>query len=935
MRRATVEPGWEKGSGRMTFLHRYSISRPVPVLVVAALVVLAVAPGALRLKLRTDGYALVPADRPEVIFDRAVRDEFFTEDVIVVLIQSSHAGGIYTAETLRLVQQLTHEFQGIEGVREYDVSSLETEHSHRVKQGTLDFRRFLEPLPEKPADLARLRGDLERIELYTGTIVSDDGTATAIFVGVPAGADRTELYGQVQDIIAAHLPRPEQIRVIGATVAEALLGIHILEDLGVPRPLLGVREAAGDSGGAWHWPGSLYELRLLVGRHVGLVPIAIFVMAVVFVISFRSPTAAMLPLIEVGACLAAVFGLMGWLGVPIYLTIAVMPVILTAIGVADEVHVFSRYLHELRTRPEVGHLEALGVTMEEMWVPVVKTSVTTAVGFLSFALSPLGPVRAFGIFTAVGIIFCMFWSLSVVPAMLALVSPRRFVGRAPQAGNRMPLGARLFARVGSAVGRGRYFVAAAALAAMVAAPFGVARVNIQDSWINGFAPDSDFYRATQDFNRQFLGSHLLLLRVETDHRVFKGQVSAADIDHRQVVLPGDLLDDPQALVGHYIFLLTEQGVQRAAAGGEHRPPRRARGAWGAQISAAARQGQRLVVSTERRGGSPVVFLRPKPEDMLHYQIRIEPLTDPKVIRRIGDLEAFIEDQRHLTVGGVIGTASYLATTNHMSRGLKEGTYLIPGKPDKVRWLWSQYKRIRGPERLQQIVDPDYACSLVTVFLKNANFVDVGALMEAIREYEAQHLAPHGITLGFAGDVAVSQTLIRAIVETQVWSLGGSLFGILLVTTLMSRVGGGASTGESLRWGLLCVLPCALAVLINFAVMGWTGMPLGVATSMFAGMTLGIGVDFAIHLLERYRLARRRGLDPAEAVTDAVTITGPAVFIDALAVALGFGILTLSQVPANARLGALVVLSIAGCLAATLLLLPALLRLWPPRMRPSA
>ena len=920
----------------MTFLHRYSIRRPVPVLVVAALVVLAVAPGALRLKLRTDGYALVPADRPEVIFDRAVRDEFFTEDVIVVLIQSSHSDGIYTTETLRLVQQLTHEFQGIEGMRECDVSSLETEHSHRVKQGTLDFRRFLEPLPEKPAALARLRHDLERIELYTGTIVSDDGMAAAIFVGVPAGADRTELYGQVQDIIAAHLPRPERIRVIGAPVAEALLGIHILEDLGVPRALLGVREATDDSGGAWHWPRSLYELRLLIGRHVGLVPIAILVMGVVFVISFRSPTAALLPLIEVGACLAVVFGLMGWLGVPIYLTIAVMPVILTAIGVADEIHVFSRYLHELRTRPEVGHLDALTTTMEEMWVPVVKTSVTTAVGFLAFALSPLGPVRAFGIFTSVGIIFCMFWSLSVVPAMLALVSPRRLLGRAPQSGPRMPLGARLFSRLGSAVGRGRYVIAAAALAAVVAGPFGVARVAIQDSWINGFAPDSEFYRATQDFNRQFLGSHVLLVRVQTDHRVFKGRVPAADVDHHQVILPADLLDDPEILVGHYIYLQTDQAVRDAAPGAsDRRPSRRARGMWGAQIIAATQQGEGLVVTTERKGGSLVVFLRPKPADVLHYQIRVEPLADPKVIRRIGDLEAFIEDKSDLTVGGVIGTASYLATTNHMARGLKEGAHVIPEKPEKVRWLWSQYKRIRGPERLQQIVDPDYACSLVTVFLKNANFVDVGALMKAIREYEAEHLTPHGITLGFAGDVAVSQTLIRAIVETQVWSLGGSLLGILLVTTLMSRLGGGAGTGESLRWGLLCVLPCALAVLINFAVMGWTGMPLGVATSMFAGMTLGIGVDYAIHLLERYRLARRRGLDPQAAVTDAVTITGPAVFIDALAVALGFGILTLSQVPANARLGALVVLSIGGCLAATLLLLPALLRFWPPRMRSPA
>ena len=85
--------------------------------------------------------------------------------------------------------------------------------------------------------------------------------------------------------------------------------------------------------------------------------------------------------------------------------------------------------------------------------------------------------------------------------------------------------------------------------------------------------------------------------------------------------------------------------------------------------------------------------------------------------------------------------------------------------------------------------------------------------------------------------------------------------------------------------------------------------------MFAGMTLGIGVDFAIHLLERYRLARSRNMERHAAIADAVEMTGPAVTIDALAVALGFGILVLSQVPANARLGGLVVLSLCGCLAA--------------------
>lgn len=222
-----------------------------------------------------------------------------------------------------------------------------------------------------------------------------------------------------------------------------------------------------------------------------------------------------------------------------------------------------------------------------------------------------------------------------------------------------------------------------------------------------------------------------------------------------------------------------------------------------------------------------------------------------------------------------------------------------------------------------MVDPEFGQSLVTVYLKNANFVDVRALMDAIRAYEDEHLKANGITLGFAGDVAVSQTLIDAIVETQVLSLLGSLLGILAVTAML---------GRSLRWGLLCVLPCGLTVLADFAVMGWIGMPLGVATSMFAGMTLGIGVDFAIHLLERYRLAQKSGLAPQAAITDALTVAAHAIVVDGMAVGLGFGILTLSQVPANARLGALLALSVLCCMATTLLLLPPLLRLTRPRQR---
>ena len=178
-------------------------------------------------------------------------------------------------------------------------------------------------------------------------------------------------------------------------------------------------------------------------------------------------------------------------------------------------------------------------------------------------------------------------------------------------------------------------------------------------------------------------------------------------------------------------------------------------------------------------------------------------------------------------------------------------------------------------------------------------------------------------MDFAGDVAVSQSLIEQVVNTQVRSLWSSLLGIWIVVTVL---------GRSLRGGFYCVIPSALAVVVSFAVMAWTGIPLGVATSMFAAMTLGMGVDFAIHLVEQFSVGRREGADVNRAIVLAVCRVGPSMLVNALGIALGFGVLLLSQVPANARLGLMVVLGVAGCLAATLVVLPALLAVWPLKVR---
>ena len=92
------------------WLSHYAIRHPRLGLVLVAVVTLAAAPGILRLKLRTDGHALVSPAAPEVLADKAIRDHFGIHDQLVVLIQPGNTNGIFNPATLQLVRDLTAEF---------------------------------------------------------------------------------------------------------------------------------------------------------------------------------------------------------------------------------------------------------------------------------------------------------------------------------------------------------------------------------------------------------------------------------------------------------------------------------------------------------------------------------------------------------------------------------------------------------------------------------------------------------------------------------------------------------------------------------------------------------------------------------------------------------------------------------------------------------
>jgi hypothetical protein len=101
------------------------------------------------------------------------------------------------------------------------------------------------------------------------------------------------------------------------------------------------------------------------------------------------------------------------------------------------------------------------------------------------------------------------------------------------------------------------------------------------------------------------------------------------------------------------------------------------------------------------------------------------------------------------------------------------------------------------------------------------------------------------------------------------------------------------------------------------------MPLGVATSMFSAVALGMGVDFGLHWHEGYLLARAAEHAPAEAGEEVGATAGMAILLHTVTLLLGMSVLLLSGVPPTWRLGFLMSLNLVVCSVLTLLLMPAL------------
>ncbi len=173
----------------------------------------------------------------------------------------------------------------------------------------------------------------------------------------------------------------------------------------------------------------------------------------------------------------------------------------------------------------------------------------------------------------------------------------------------------------------------------------------------------------------------------------------------------------------------------------------------------------------------------------------------------------------------------------------------------------------------------------------------------------------GLPVQLTGTNYLLARMSRTLVFTQLRSLGLAIVLILGTMTLALR---------SWRLGALAAIPNLLPPLMIFGLMGWCGIGLSTATTMIASVALGLVVDDTIHLLYRYRQARRTGHDPPHAITEAIRHTGRALAITTLILTLGFWAGLIGSFKPTVAFSFLTGLTMILALLADVLVLPACL-----------
>ncbi|CCU79689.1 hypothetical protein HSACCH_01521 [Halanaerobium saccharolyticum subsp. saccharolyticum DSM 6643] len=293
------------------------------------------------------------------------------------------------------------------------------------------------------------------------------------------------------------------------------------------------------------------------------------------------------------------------------------------------------------------------------------------------------------------------------------------------------------------------------------------------------------------------------------------------------------------------------------------------------------------------------------------------ITQSEMMQKISDFELKIKEFEN--VGEVNAVSKIIRTINREFHNGQAEFEKIPADD----FALSQYLLLFSMSGdLDKMIDFKEENALLTARIETNSTEEISEVLKQIRS-EAKNYG-EGIfpLVGGFGDLL--SELVNAVVRGQIISLFLSIILVIAVVMILFK---------SFTAGFYAAVPLVTALVSLFSLMGFLNIKLDMITAMLSSIMIGVGIDYTIHFLWRYR-EERRNLDKKEAVIQTLTTSGRGITFNALSVIVGFSILFVSGFLPVKFFAFLVTVSIAACLVGALLILPALVLIFEPEFLES-
>jgi predicted RND superfamily exporter protein len=411
---------------------------------------------------------VLPRGDPAVEYYDQIRATFGSDDVGVVgVLAPDGPADILAPATLEKIHRLSTDLGKIHGVEH--VYSLTTVVDITAATSGVAPPKLLPKIPPDPDDVKALRATLDAMPFYRKNLISNDyrGTAITIFFKTLSDADyeRTAVDDQIMAVLDRQ-PGPERLFFTSAS--------HIKQE----------------------------AVKLMRRDLYRFIPLSLLVVVVTLWLSFRTKRGVLMPLLSVITALVWTLGIMVLTGHTITLGTFVLPGLILVVGSSYAIHVMARYYEQ--TESHTDRIEAVVRAFDRVWVPLLISALTTAIGFGALMVNRIPAIFELGAFAVVGVVCLAVTTLLPLPASLAILPIERVAQRARGGA---PVLGRLLSRLAWAASALRQPILWGAMLVAGVSILMIRQIQVDADFLYYFAPNTRVRIDNETINERIVGSN--------------------------------------------------------------------------------------------------------------------------------------------------------------------------------------------------------------------------------------------------------------------------------------------------------------------------------------------------------------------------------------------------------------------------------------------